>query len=358
VTGGELEVADPPGLLDIADALSDAVGAAFLALTREGEERRSHPYALSMSGLGGCLRKAAYAAALVEPSDWPDSDEARQANLGSLIHERLLPLIAAALPGGARVEEDVVLHAHGIEIPGRYDLYWPGAGGVLVDMKTARESVIRGRRRAGTRDDHRWQVAGYALALRQAGYPVAWLAWCYLDRASGEVMVIVEPFTPELAVAVVDRVVEICRWAYDADAIDLTPRGERGPGLSWVCDGCLWLRRCWGPDARPGRKGAQRVHERPAVESALLLYDELRAKIGELEKQKDFAAAMVRGNPKGRYGSMQLGYRRAGEKLDQKAAVQLLSTAGLPVPYRKGEPSLDVRPASPATLEGGRPAGG
>jgi hypothetical protein len=286
-------------------------------------------------------------------SDVPPPEEARQANLGTLEHDGLLPQLAALLPG-ALVEHPVELHAAGLRIPGRLDLWAPG---LLLDLKTVGEHRLSGVRRAGAAyPEHVVQTRGYALAQHQAGMPVRWVASLYLDRADGGEEPMVERFTPAAAVSVIERAEEIVAAAADPDE---ARRDGRGPGLSFACDGCPWLRRCWGEDARPGVVGAQRILARtdPEVEAALALYVEARERESAAKRDKEFAAAIVDGKRWGAYGPYQLGWGRPKEILDQETVRSDYATRGEQVPMMETSPPLIVKVLKVLTDAAGGEAG-
>jgi hypothetical protein len=352
--------------LDTAEAvrarIDDAVAAAFRAATAA---RARPPHSFSMSRLGLCTRASAYALAGTPISDTPELEEGRASNLGTWEHEGLLPYLAAELGVDAGTEVPVELHAAGLIIPGRADIT---AIHELGDLKTTGEHKLhKARRRNTCRPDHWVQAAGYALGRRQAGHDVHWLIIIYLDRATGDHETFVEPFDDAAALAVIDRVREIRRWA-DTDP-DRAPRAgyarpwvdERaprydGPGLGapdapGACDGCSWLRRCWGPTAVPGRVGAQRLKrtDRPAIEAALRLYDDATATISPAERDKDFAAAQLENVRPDVYGSMSLRWGAGGQHMDQAAVRAHYAELGLPVPMSPTRGSLLVRRASRLT---------
>lgn len=286
------------------------------AFTLENDARQAHrdPTALTMSGLGGCTRACAYAIAGTPPSDVAPAEDARQAVLGVWIHEHLLPWLARLLGPDAVFEQPVELRAAGLVIPGTLDLANPIG---VWDVKSVREWRLHGVRRAGTYSEHRVQVLGYALARFQAGHPVKWVAYLYIDRSTGDVHVEVEAFTNRAALAVIDRVETI---RFHAQAPDQAPRDGRGPGLSYACDRCPWLRRCWGDDAQPGHTGVQQILAATpeGIEEALRLYIEGAAAESAGKKDKEFAKLVLANVPSGAYGRWELGRGRPGEMLDQQ----------------------------------------
>lgn len=291
----------------VAEYTAGLVGRAFAAENARRQADRD-PTKLSLSGLGGCTRQAAYSVAGVEPTDVPAAEEARAAMLGTWLHDHLIPGMAEQIGAGAEVEAPVILKAAGLAIPGSLDL---AHDALLWDLKSVKEFRLDGVRRNGAYSEHRVQVMSYALARYQAGHDVKWVVWLYVDRSTGEVEVVTERFTNAAAVAVLDRAKKIAWFA--ANGPDGAPREARGPGLSWACDRCPWLRRCWGEDAEPGRKGAQRVlATREGIEQALGLYDAGRAAIKAGRDDQEFARAILDGVPAGTYGAWRLSRTKAG----------------------------------------------
>jgi hypothetical protein len=323
----------PADLVDLSTAGQVAASTRHLvteAFTRENVARQADrdPTALTMSGLGGCTRACAYAVAGTPPSDVPPVEDARQAILGVWIHEHLLPWLARLLGPDAVFEQPVELRAAGLAIPGTLDL---AVQSVVWDVKTVKEWRLHGVRRRGTFSEHRLQVLGYGLARHQAGYPVKWVVFLYIDRSTGEVHVEVEEFTNRAALAVIDRV-ELLR--FHARDPDRAPRDGRGPGVSFACDRCPWLRRCWGDNARPGQPGVQRIlAATPAgIEEALRLYAEGSAAAADGRRDQDFAKLVLEAVPAGGYGRWELVRGRPGEMLDQQRVREIFAARAEPVP--------------------------
>ncbi len=296
---------------------------------------------LTMSGLGGCTRAGAYSLAGTEASDVPPEEEARQAMLGTVLHDWFLPQLAALLGDDAEVEKPVKLSAAGVQITGTLDLVW---NGIVLDLKTVGEHRLHGVRRRGPYDEHRTQVYGYALGEHQSGNPVRWVCWLYLDRASGQIEVEVEQFTNARAFAVIDRVEKLTMFARDPDR---APREARGPGLSLACDRCPWLRRCWGDDAEPGNVGAQESIARTdaGIEFALALYKQAAETAGRADLDKKFAKAILDKVPFGRYGSWTYRRSKPGKVLDQAQVRAEYEAAGREVPEKQTSGSIIVAPA-------------
>lgn len=318
--------------------LTTATANAFAA---ESASRKRDPFQVGLSAIGGCRRAAAYALSRTAVSDHPGPEEGRAANLGTYQHNGLLPRLRDQLPG-SQIEVPVLLRVAGISIPGHIDLDDPVT---VVDLKTVGEWRLSGVRRTGAAYYHHLvQVGGYALARLQAGRTPEYVAWLYLDRANGDEEILVEPFTNALALMVVDRVTELVRLAQDPDR---APRDEYGPGLSIICDKCPWLRQCWGEDATPGRRGAQRVYDDAEIAAALLAYDDARAQEKAAKQEKDFQAAKVDGTPRGTYGRATYGRDRDTVQDDPWASVRKLKALGLEVPQFTKRGSMRVKIIAP-----------
>lgn len=338
-----------------ADQLSAALDDTYRELARDNHDGRDDPYGLTISGLTRCTKQAAYRAARIDPSDptlaWDQGSDGRPAVLGTLLHRGLLPTLAGAFAShhvdqNVQHEYPVTLHADGHEIPGTADLVTLM---LVADLKTAGAGQL-GRLRSA-RQAHRLQVGGYALALYQEGFAVDEVAWLYHDRSDGRDKPIVEPFTAELADEVRARTFGVLDWA---ERPDHAPREQRGPGLSWVCDGCPWLQRCWGPRATPGRAGPQGVEARsdPEVEHALAEYARTASMVTRLNDRKKYLRSVIEGEDEtgtprrpGTYGAWTWRHGKPGTKTDQAEAVKRLEAAGIPVPEVETEGRFSVRPA-------------
>lgn len=309
MTATEIEVDALAGLEAslLADDLKRATGDAF----RLFEARKDRGTGMSLSGLGGCSRVVAFRVAGVEPTD-PDLDgDKKQATLGTWLHGGLLPMLRLKLRG-ARTEVPVTLSGGGLTLPGHVDVWWrrKSGGDVVDDVKSVKEYGLAYVRTWGPKQIHEDQVDGYALALRQTkGADVRWTSLTYVDRATGDHEVFVRPFGPREAARVMERLTMIARWRDDPLA---APRDEDGPGLSWLCDHCPWLKACWGPRAKPGDYSVVGLdpEEHDAIEAALEEYDAARAAIKEAEARQLKARALLDHARPGQYGEMALAWAR------------------------------------------------
>lgn len=339
--------------LTVVDFLEDAVADAFLD---ENERRQEHrdPTRLTMSGLGGCTRRNAYSVARIEPTDMPEPEEARMALLGSGTHDWLLPAIGRVLLRRydvlSQVEHDVILRVAGLEIPGSFDL---AVADLLIDLKTVREWKLAGVRRAGAAyEEHRLQVLGYAFARHQAGQTVRWVGYLYMDRSTGEVQPVVEPFDVAGVEAVLRRVETIKRFAEDDP--DAAPREARGPGVSLACDRCPWLRRCWGADARPGKPDVQpaAAPNAAALIQILALYADAAAASTAAGKDKDFAKLVLARTKPGAYGPWKLTRGRDGETDDTDRMKAILAELGIDLPKKKRAGAIRIGAAGSRKTRG------
>lgn len=319
--------------------LAQATADAFTAYTTTAQQAREDLYALTMSGLGGCTRQAAYRVARTPPSQELVFRQMREANIGTMIHEGLLPHMALLL--GGRDEVPVELTVGALTIKGRTDLYSERLK-TVADLKTVGQFKFAALGGGDVNRSHRLQVSGYAYAIVQQGDKVEWIAWVYVDRSSGAEHVVVEPFTDELIALVEQRCADLELYGRDPEA---APRDERGPGLSYVCDSCPWLKTCWGDDAEAGTVGAQRIlaQDHGGVERALALYDAARAREKEAISEKEFAKAMFASYEPGNYGTYSFAWSSTGDSPDKDAAVELLASAGIPVPRKRTTRRLVVR---------------
>lgn len=327
---------------------SDALRAAYLG--QDVGKVRS-PGALTLSMVGGCRRRAGYLLAR-QPVEFV-VHEGRAAAHGTAIHDWLLPRLAANLePVGegatfsASVERSVTWTLPARALHGRLDAY---VSPRLIDLKTVGEFGLNRVRRFGARDAHAAQLGGYAHGLEQEGEAVEELEVVYLDRANGdhEVVPVDVGYAKDLAERWVDEVTR-------AVVPDNLPRDEQGPGLSIVCDGCEFIRACWGSDAVRGKVGGQEVlaPDEETRSMALRGYADAAAEEKDAKSRKDFARAVLEGAPAGDYplAGHRLSWRRGWAPRpvdDGKAAAARLRELGEEVPQKMDEgrrSSIAVKP--------------
>lgn len=329
---------------EVERVIDQAISRAFVA---ESTSRHRDPHHLGLSALAGCTRAASHQIAGTEPAGDVAPDESRAANLGTWQHNGLLPRIAGEIDH-ARHELEVMLRAAGLRIRGHVDLPTPE---IVTDLKTVGEHRLQLVRRNGAMPAHMIQVAAYGVALLQAGVPVRWLVLIYMDRANGDVEKVIIPFTNRLALLAIDRVAALSRHAIspdDAPRVDAGGSRMYGPGFGFECNECPWLKRCWGPEAEPGKR-QPRQYERPDVEALLLEYDAVREAESAAKRRKDELVGLLKGVKHGEYGTVR--YRRGQDSQvdDGAAAIRVLRDLGVPVPrtWRRGSLSIRLIKKSP-----------
>lgn len=334
---------------DVAERVYGRLSMAFRVDTKRRQEQGNRSaHRLSMSGIGRCQKWAAYTLAGTPVSEEPFEEEGREAAIGTWIHLCLLPLMRELTPGSL-IELPVILKAAGLEIKGTLDWLWVAEDGFaeVGDLKTVREWKLNRIDRNGVFEDHEYQVWAYALAAAQLGYKVRWVWWLYLDRSTGQVRVKVEEFTNERAFAVLQRVTLIKHRA-ETDP-DAAKREGRGPGLDPMCDGCPWLRRCWGPTAKRGVKGAQ-SHLSLSIEGiveALGLLHRSNGIKSQAEKDAEFARLVLAEVAAGPYRQYVLKLRPMGKALDQRRSRAKLEALGQTVPMIDRGTAISVSTSDP-----------
>lgn len=337
------------GLTDAADVREGIGWALSHAFTDESASRLRDPWDLSPSKLAGCTRRGAYAIAHTPPSDVPAPAEGCAANLGTYIHQGLLPRMADRVEG-ATVERQVLLQLAGLKIHadgmrGSVDL---DTRDCVVDLKTVSQYRMALIRRVGVLLEHLIQVWAYALARHQEGDTPRWVAVIYLDRTSGDREIFVEPFTVRSALQVINRAVELREHAQDPDnapRVDITGASILGAGFGYHCDECPFLRRCWGEDATPGRY-TPRTHDNLEVERLLVEYLDARAVEAAAARRKEEIATLLGSVRTGVYGAVRYSRGQDVETIDKAATVKLLEELGFDVPMTLRRGSLNIRPVA------------
>lgn len=324
------------------------------AYVAQDVDKERSPGKVTLSAVGSCRRRAAYRLA-GQPREFV-VQEGRAAAHGTAIHDWLLPRLGRALQsqhdGTVLVEHPVTATAPWGPIHGRLDLYVEGR---LLDLKTVGEHGIPRVQRYGPRESHIGQLGALALGLGEAHHHVDRIEVLYLDRANGDDDV--QPVDLDSSVAAAEQwMADVGRFGEDPSK---APRDERGPGLSIVCDGCEFLRACWGKDAVRGTWGAQRILrvDDAATEAAAEAYEQARLDEVDAADRKTFARAVLDGARPGQYGRLRVGWSGGWEPRevpDGKAAIALLEEQGLPVPTKRDNgrrASLSVKPVPVDTPE-------
>ncbi|MFI5659188.1 PD-(D/E)XK nuclease family protein [Streptomyces sp. NPDC051684] len=299
--------------MTVESKLREILAAAFRAETAANPHSQE---GLSMSGLGACTRRAAYAlAGIPVPPTATSSKENRAANLGTWIHAGLLPRLAQVLGGRTVVEFPVQVDSDGVCIPGHLDLATfalavPEAEAVVVDVKSVTGSILSDRRLTGPTRAHKLQIWAYGLGLVQSGRRVSHTAVVYVGRERGEVEVFVEEFGPEQEGAVYSRIARLVEWS---KAPDEAPRDTAQP--RYECPSCPFRARCWSAvgglpvvddvqDADPSLVGG--------VERAALSYLRAGAAESDAKAAKALARAELTQVTAGQYGRVRVGWSAKG----------------------------------------------
>lgn len=356
-----------PGLMEpLATSLSAAATRSFVESNAANQVGRDVT-GLSMSGLGGCARRAAYALARVPATDLElaTQQEARAAMIGTWIHSGYLPHLSN-LVKGSRMEMPVRLEVpldpavrelrpapgtqwdEQLTLAGTTDLWVPAMGGGVLDLKTLGAYKLGDVQAKGAREEHRSQVRGYATACVQQGMPVRWVAWLYMDRSTGDVYLHIEEFDDAAVLATYDRVRYLAGLAGDPDYAPTRKVDGytlRGPSPYSPCNSCPWLQQCWGPGTKPDDTSTLEVSDDEERAFFAQKVVELKEQVTDLNKEIQFYEERV-GRPRASlYGDFSVTYGKAQERLDTTEARKLLEAHGIPVPMKATTPSRFIRRA-------------
>ncbi|MER7674128.1 PD-(D/E)XK nuclease family protein [Kitasatospora sp. NPDC096128] len=290
------------------------------------------PGELTLSGLGGCTRRAALQLAGHDPSDDDSHREQRASHLGRAIHDWFLPRLAAKLGRELTlVEQDVILPIRGLYIRGRFDLATLAiGGGLLLDLKTygydqSDPAHLPSRARL-------MQIWGYALGLRVQGHPIEMVAILPMSRIHGATDGLwLAEFGPREEALVDARVRDLL---HHARAPFFAPRdGHRGPGLDRECDNCPFRSECW-PGAQPAQ--AAPVRSDADIVNHGLRHAEAAAQEGRWKEEKAYHAAALAKTTPATYEAdgytVEIVATGGGRRLNQGEAKALLAGNGLPIP--------------------------
>jgi hypothetical protein len=327
----------------------------------ESNHPRSQQLYPGHSSVGRCRRQAGYGYSGVPADDGYARSGSVAAWVGTAVHTAFLPVLRNLL-APARIELSTtwaprVTHGDTPPITGHVDLYRRRSE-LALDLKTVSRHQLDLVRREGARLKDLLQLHANAASLNAEGKPCTRVALLYvctetsMDRSDGEGLLYVQEVDPELTATVV-------RWWAEVTStpVDELPRDERGPGLSFSCDWCPFLRRCWGEDAMPGQVGAQAVVavEDDAIASALQLLADANTRYTDAgraqrkaEADKDFAAAILTGTAEGAYSSAsgqtyELSWKPGQMRLDQQEAARLLEELNIGVPRKRGSSKPAVK---------------
>lgn len=335
--------------------VTDLVAAANRVDSRRARSRQRK---MGPSSVGGCGRRVAYSVAGVKPTD-PGGSKMK-AILGTWIHKGALDVLKREF--GALIEvavEDDMLKG---SIDG---LYLEAL--TVEDVKTMGLFAYQWREQAGVSREHLWQVMLYAWLLREGKIPaktrrrfrragweadrvmVEQVVVRYICRDNGDEWTHVQDYDPKVVAEALEWIADVLATTAEHGP-DAVQRGEDGPGLSVICDGCRFLTACWGP--QPATFGVMRqanlIHDDADVAQALVDYDRARAIEKEAKAAKELARAKLTGSEPGQYGDLELGWSGGGpvQSVDMDAVRDLYAQAGLEVPMKvtRRSPTISVKP--------------
>ncbi|WP_033355464.1 PD-(D/E)XK nuclease family protein [Kitasatospora aureofaciens] len=309
--------------------LDEAITGVFTDATAEDHH---DPGELTLSGLGGCTRKAALQLAGHTPTDDDSHREQRASHLGRATHDWFLPRLAARLGRElTMIEHDVILPVRGLHIRGRLDLATLAVGaGLLLDLKTyGYDQADPGQPPSRAR---LMQVWGYTMGLRAQGYSIETVAILPMSRIHGGTDGLwLAEFGPQEEAIVDARIRDLI---HHAKAPFFAPRdGHRGPGLDMECDSCPFRSQCW-PGAQPAQ--AAQVRTDADVVNHAVRYAEAAAQEGAWKEEKTYHATALHRTRPGPYEAdgyeVEIKTTGGGKRLNQSQAKALLAENGLPVP--------------------------
>lgn len=346
------------------------------AMAVDNRRRRSNQKKIGPSSVGGCRRKAGYEVAGVPKTDSPPK---MHAVLGTWIHKGALATLEREYGclTEIKVENEVVkgsmdalyldeAHLSRLRKRGRYAKAMDGL--LVEDVKTRGYFGFQLVQENGPRRSELFQTHIYTWLLRigaatdrrLAGIgevPVEQIRLRYVSRDNGQEHIEEFPYDPDVTSEAIEWLAKVMDVALGPEGPDALPRDEDGPGLSFLCDGCVFLTRCWGPERPDGRmRQANLLHDDDEVALALVEYDALRKAASELKSARDLNRAKVDAAMEGQYGDWVIGWSQAQAKakVDLAGLVDLVTEAGLEIPYTvPGPPTrrITVTKAKPSKVE-------
>lgn len=211
-----------------------------LLLLGDQLEARERGGELSMSGVGGCRKRAGFQIHGYEPDNEVSSVVAA---LGSAAHRTINAAVAALNREGDLTEVPVEYAGMTGHID-RYEKYDRLRDGSLVeahrvvDVKTTSARWLESIQIHGIPESHRFQTALYGAALIQGGTPVSTLRIDYIVRDTGQEWQAERHFS-------VKEVREALEWVkfVTESPFDLLPRDYEPE--STICASCPFFNKCW-----------------------------------------------------------------------------------------------------------------
>lgn len=198
-----------------------------LLLRWDKQRARSQQKQIGWSEIGGCRRRAGYRFAGAEPDNAGGSV---QAVMGTAIDEAC-NAVAAQL--GLVTQQEITY----LGIVGHFDRI---EGDEVVDVKTVgTDRWLEHMEIAGPPRQHQFQVTGYGAAVMLTGVPITRVRIDYIARDTGREWSWRSRFDPLILKAAVEWITLV-----RDTPVDMLPR-DYDPDSMW-CQGCPFLRTCWG----------------------------------------------------------------------------------------------------------------
>jgi len=320
-------------------------------MTRFMDEKQAGKSGLvGPSSVGKCYRSLAYRYHRTPQSDHRSKDKA---DLGTLLHLGWSALIGQSYDPAIR-EADVVLSWPELPRAGEADdVDWNEQ--IVTDLKSANGRAWQSMVDRGGPYANYWdQAEMYALACSRMTEDSQWtLRIVLINTETGERVEFTQPADPTRGKALVESLAErhaalMMSVAMGGSPEDF-PQEGKGPGRGFPCDWCEWTSQCW-PDPTGGALSPQAatiVDDPDAIAQAAADYKRFAAMESEAKKGKYDCAAYLKGIV-GTFGEWSVSQTKDGapqEVLDEDAAVEALTAAGIPVPTlmkpgRKGYPLI------------------
>ncbi|KQP81555.1 hypothetical protein [Aeromicrobium sp. Leaf291] len=348
------------------------------AVVRDNRSARSKQRKLGPSSVGTCRRLAGYQHHGTPKSN-PEHGSGPAALWGTWLHKGALDAMRSEW--GAIIEttvEDDVLRGHVDALhlpaelldllPARYRNGTPVADVPTVDdLKTRRDGrMVELVRSTGPKRSELYQTHLYADLLRSGKIkplkrqePLVELGPIDVQRVvlryvardgSGAEYVYEQAYDPAITAEAHEWVAQV----RTSESPEDLPRDQDGPGLSYVCDSCPFLRECWGEEVE-GLVPQTRLIVDDADATAMLAdYHRGLVLTREGDALKKRARAALDASPRAIFTDGErafvLGWSGGGKvgesKPDVDAMVRLYEEAGLEVPMKAPAPS---RPAIAVT---------
>lgn len=201
-----------------------------LLLLGDQLEARGRGGELTMSGVGGCRKRAGFQIHGYEPDNEVSSVVAA---IGSAAHKTVNAAVKALNRPGDLSEVEVTYAG----LVGHIDRY-EAADERVVDVKTTSARWLESIQIHGIPESHRFQTALYGAGLIQGGTSVKTLRIDYIVRDTGQEWQAERHFN-------VKEVREALQWIkfVTESPFDLLPRDYEPEGS--ICQSCPFFNRCW-----------------------------------------------------------------------------------------------------------------